>query len=69
MIEFFFAGGSMLLACLAYYIRDWVWLQLAVSIPLSLFVLFFFIIDESPRWLLIKGKMKQFEKVIPLPNG
>lgn len=64
LIQFFFAAGAMILAGMAYYIRDWVWLQLAASIPLSLFLLYFFLLEESPRWLLIKGDMERFEKGI-----
>ena len=63
IIEFFFAGGSMLLALMAYYLRDWVWLQLAASVPMCIFLLYFFLIDESCRWLLLKGDGKAFERV------
>jgi len=62
IIEFFFAGGSMLLALMAYYLRDWVWLQLAASVPMCIFLLYFFLIDESCRWLLLKGDGKAFER-------
>ena len=63
VIEFFFAGGSMLLALMAYYIRDWVWLQLAASVPMCFFLLYFYFIDESCRWHLLKGNLRMFEKV------
>lgn len=64
VIEFFFAGGVMLLAVMAYYIRSWVWLQLCSSVPISFFLLYYFAIPESPRWLLSKTKFGKFRKII-----
>ena len=40
-IEFFWCLGYISLTPLAYYIRNWRWLQLAVSLPLAATVLFY----------------------------
>ncbi|CAL1683212.1 unnamed protein product [Lasius platythorax] len=48
--------GLVLLAMLSYVIPDWRILQLAVSVPTAITVLYIWIIPESPRWLLAKGK-------------
>ena len=36
----------------AYFIRDWQPLQLAISIPSLLLLSYYWFIPESPRWLL-----------------
>lgn len=54
----------MLIGAIAYYVRPWVWLQLSASVPLAAFLVYFVIIPESPRWLLNKGKLIRFKKVI-----
>ncbi|XP_025992313.1 solute carrier family 22 member 3 isoform X2 [Solenopsis invicta] len=51
--------GLILLAVLSYMIPDWRILQLAVSVPTAITVLYIWIISESPRWLLAKGKLTE----------
>ncbi|XP_070567474.1 organic cation transporter protein-like [Ptychodera flava] len=63
-IEFFFSFGYMLLALLAYLIRYWWILQLAMSVPCAVFIVYYWIIPESPRWLLATGRTKRAEEVI-----
>ncbi|XP_042243113.1 organic cation transporter-like protein [Homarus americanus] len=50
------ALGTMAWGAMAYLIRDWRWLQAAVSLPtvLNFFPLYF--MDESPRWLIVNGQ-------------
>ncbi|XP_072752076.1 organic cation transporter protein isoform X2 [Anoplolepis gracilipes] len=59
--------GLILLAVLSYVIPDWRILQLAVSVPTAITVLYIWIIPESPRWLLAKGKSTEaditFERI------
>ncbi|GAB1861589.1 Solute carrier family 22 member 8 [Camponotus japonicus] len=59
--------GLILLAMLSYVIPDWRILQLAVSVPTAVTVLYIWIIPESPRWLLAKGKSTEadiaFERI------
>uniref|UniRef100_A0A8C8VQF4 Major facilitator superfamily (MFS) profile domain-containing protein n=1 Tax=Pelusios castaneus TaxID=367368 RepID=A0A8C8VQF4_9SAUR len=49
-------GGQVVLAGLAYGIRDWRWLQLAISIPFFIFFLCAWWIPESARWLIINHR-------------
>ncbi|XP_053119448.1 solute carrier family 22 member 13-like [Hemicordylus capensis] len=58
------ALGQMALAGLAYAIRDWRLYQIVGSAPV--FALFFYIwvLPNSARWLLTKGKIKEAQKVL-----
>ncbi|XP_075182803.1 solute carrier family 22 member 6-A-like isoform X2 [Anomaloglossus baeobatrachus] len=47
--------GQLLLAGLAYGIRDWRWLQLSVSLPFFIFFLYSWWFPESARWLVLSG--------------
>lgn len=59
-----FGVGTMVFGALAYYVRPWVWLQLATSIPVAVFLSYYVIVPESPRWLLTQGRLIRFKRVI-----
>ncbi|XP_078516552.1 solute carrier family 22 member 20-like [Lissotriton helveticus] len=48
--------GQLLLAGLAYGIRDWRWLQFALSLPFFLIFLLSWFIPESARWLILNDR-------------
>ncbi|XP_071590735.1 solute carrier family 22 member 13-like [Heliangelus exortis] len=58
------AIGQMILAGLSYGIRHWRLLQIAGSAPM--FALFFYIwvLPESPRWLVTKGRIEEAKKAL-----
>uniref|UniRef100_A0A8B9UXI0 Major facilitator superfamily (MFS) profile domain-containing protein n=1 Tax=Anas zonorhyncha TaxID=75864 RepID=A0A8B9UXI0_9AVES len=58
------AIGQMILAGLSYGIRNWRLLEIAGSAPM--FALFFYIwvLPESARWLVTKGKIEEAKKVL-----
>ncbi|CAN7937099.1 unnamed protein product [Ixodes hexagonus] len=56
--------GLVILPGLAYLIPNWVHLQLAISAPLLLMLLVAYILEESPRWLLVAGRFEAAEAVI-----
>ncbi|XP_068213840.1 organic cation transporter protein-like [Palaemon carinicauda] len=58
------AIGIMAWGGMAYLIRDWRMLQLSAALPLFLRIGFHFFIDESPRWLILKGKEERAIKVL-----
>ncbi|XP_072021112.1 organic cation transporter protein-like isoform X2 [Amphiura filiformis] len=64
VIWLFFAVGYMLIAILAYFIREWRHLQLVISVPLVLFFLLVPVLCESPRWLISMGRYEKAEKIL-----
>ncbi|XP_058876989.1 solute carrier family 22 member 13-like [Acipenser ruthenus] len=59
-----FSVGLMVLAGMAYAVREWRTLQLGLSVPLALTGIFFCILPESARWLLTQGKQEEAKKLI-----
>ena len=45
-------------------IRDWKMLQIVVSAPLFLLLLLYFVLPESPRWLIATGRYKEAKELI-----
>ncbi|XP_067676242.1 organic cation transporter protein-like [Haliotis asinina] len=64
MIEVFFAIGMTLLSGVAYFIRDWHTLELAMAVPVALFLIYWWVIPESPRWLLNEFRDQEAEVII-----
>ncbi|XP_070830884.1 organic cation/carnitine transporter 2-like [Chaetodon trifascialis] len=56
--------GYALLPLLAYFIRGWRMLLVASAIPSILNISMWWVIPESPRWLLQKGRVEEAELVI-----
>ncbi|XP_014226145.1 organic cation transporter protein isoform X1 [Trichogramma pretiosum] len=56
--------GHMSLAGLAYWFRNWQHLQLAITLPSVVLLGYWWIVPESPRWLLAMGKQKAACKVL-----
>ncbi|XP_072021441.1 organic cation transporter protein-like [Amphiura filiformis] len=63
-MQLFFTAGFLVLALLAFLIRDWFVLQLVISVPIVLIFPLAFIIVESPRWLISRGRFDDAEKII-----
>lgn len=59
-----FTVGLVGLTGLAYAIPHWRWLQLAVSLPTFLFLLYYWCVPESPRWLLSQKRNAQAVKIM-----
>ncbi|XP_051967545.1 solute carrier family 22 member 7a [Xyrauchen texanus] len=56
--------GNMLLALLAYLIRDWRHLILVVTSPCLVGIIAWWWIPESARWLLANGKVEEAQKYL-----
>ncbi|XP_069343435.1 solute carrier family 22 member 1 isoform X2 [Eulemur rufifrons] len=59
-----FTVGLVLLTGLAYALPNWRWLQLAVTLPTFLFLLYYWCVPESPRWLLSQKRNTQAIKIM-----
>ena len=71
-IEYFWTVGWLMLALFAYFIRDWRWLIVAISVPGLVVVPLIWIIPESPRWLQSVGNVAEAEAIcrrIAAENG
>ena len=64
VIEFFFVGGELLLALLAWWLRDWRKVQLAAVLPGFLFLSYYFLLPESVRWLVQAGRHREARAVV-----
>ncbi|CAH1252185.1 SLC22A3 [Branchiostoma lanceolatum] len=60
----FFALAYMLLAGIAYFIRTWMWLQVAITMPNLFFISFWWLIPESPRWLISRNRYKEAAAIL-----
>ncbi|XP_036914725.1 solute carrier family 22 member 2 [Sturnira hondurensis] len=51
-----FTVGLVVLSGVAYALPHWRWLQLTVTLPTFLFLLYYWCIPESPRWLISQNR-------------
>ncbi|KAI4814518.1 hypothetical protein KUCAC02_003710 [Chaenocephalus aceratus] len=59
MTGYCYTVGQLILALIAYFIRDWRWLTLAVSLPFFVFFLIAWWFHESSRWLVMSNNPEQ----------
>ncbi|NXU18930.1 S22A3 protein, partial [Pardalotus punctatus] len=64
VIQIFFTLGIMILPGIAYLIPTWQGIQLAISLPNFLFLLYYWVVPESPRWLLTRQKGEKALKIM-----
>ncbi|XP_045196377.2 organic cation transporter protein-like [Mercenaria mercenaria] len=59
-----YAIGLLVLAGIAYGVRDWFYIELYTSFPGIIMICYWWLIPESPRWLLTERRVKEAEAVI-----
>uniref|UniRef100_A0A8C5WCU3 Solute carrier family 22 member 3 n=1 Tax=Leptobrachium leishanense TaxID=445787 RepID=A0A8C5WCU3_9ANUR len=64
VVQMFFTLGVMIIPGIAYLIPTWQGIQLAISLPNFLFLFYYWLIPESPRWLLIRKKKEKALKIM-----
>ncbi|XP_017558040.1 solute carrier family 22 member 7-like [Pygocentrus nattereri] len=51
--------ATMCFCPIAYWIREWRWLTVAVTLPISISIISWWWIPESARWLIANGKVEE----------
>ncbi|XP_037543935.1 solute carrier family 22 member 6-like [Nematolebias whitei] len=64
LLGYCYTFGQLLLAAVAYFIRDWRWLTLTVSLPFFVVFLCSWWLHESPRWLALNNKPEHAVKAL-----
>ncbi|XP_023932063.1 organic cation transporter protein [Lingula anatina] len=59
-----FGLGHTLLALEAYFLRNWRYLALVACSPAVIIIFFYFVFNESVRWLLSRGRHKEAKRII-----
>ncbi|XP_027743998.1 solute carrier family 22 member 2-like, partial [Empidonax traillii] len=59
-----FSVGLLVFDAIAYAIPHWRWLQLTVTLPTCFFLLYYWCLPESPRWLISQGKNDKAMKIV-----
>ncbi|XP_044233179.1 organic cation transporter protein [Thunnus albacares] len=62
--DYFFGFGYIMLAGVAYLIRDWRKLQLAISVPGFLFIFYIWVLPKSARWLMASDRKEEAWELI-----
>ncbi|XP_065311659.1 organic cation transporter protein-like isoform X5 [Dermacentor albipictus] len=62
--EFGWATGYLVLALVAYLIKNWFYVQLVAMIGALVLIIGFWVLPESPRWLMANKKFDQAHKLI-----
>lgn len=56
--------GHLTLPLFAYFIRDWRYLQMALSVPSVVLISYYWLVPESPRWLFAVGRVEESAAVL-----
>ncbi|XP_005390759.2 PREDICTED: solute carrier family 22 member 3 [Chinchilla lanigera] len=64
VIQVFFTLGIIILPGIAYFIPNWQGIQLAITLPNFLFLLYYWVVPESPRWLITRKEGDKALKIL-----
>ncbi|XP_069133982.1 organic cation transporter protein-like isoform X2 [Argopecten irradians] len=64
LINYFYTFGLIILSGIGYGLRNWKYIQIACSAPAAIFLVYWWLIPESPRWLISQGKQKEAMSII-----
>ncbi|XP_072933084.1 organic cation transporter protein-like [Epargyreus clarus] len=59
-----FIIGHMTVPLFAYYFRKWDEYSLALAVPPLIYLGYFFVLNESPRWLVSVGRVEEATKIV-----
>ncbi|XP_013887983.1 solute carrier family 22 member 2 [Austrofundulus limnaeus] len=63
LFQMIFSIGLLILPLLAYLITDWRWLQVVITAPFALCMLYYRFVPESPRWLMSQKSSPEALKI------
>ncbi|XP_067674156.1 organic cation transporter protein-like [Haliotis asinina] len=64
IMEIFWCFSQFALGLIAYFVRNWQHLQLITSFPSALSILCYWLVPESPRWLIARGRKPEAQKIM-----
>lgn len=64
LYENFWSIGVIILPGIAYLFPDWTIIYLNITFPTFAYIILWFIIPDSPRWLIRRGKVEETKKVL-----
>ncbi|XP_060068370.1 organic cation transporter protein-like [Ylistrum balloti] len=64
IVDFFFAIGMVVLGGIGYAFREWKYIEITCSAPIALFLFYWWLVPESPRWLISQGRIDEANKII-----
>ncbi|GIY87638.1 organic cation transporter protein [Caerostris darwini] len=56
--------GFVSLPGIAYLLKDWFWIQIAITAPCIVLLFTWWLLPESPRWLMSKGRVDEAQKIL-----
>ncbi|CAH2053985.1 unnamed protein product, partial [Iphiclides podalirius] len=59
-----FIVGHMTVPLFAYFFRSWDTYSLALAVPSLIYLGYFFLLSESPRWLVSVGRVEEATKIV-----
>ncbi|XP_078714024.1 solute carrier family 22 member 3-like [Lampetra fluviatilis] len=59
VLQMFFSFGVIILSGIAYCLRTWRYLQLALTLPNVVLFSYYWLLPESPRWLISQNRKEQ----------
>ncbi|GIY28981.1 hypothetical protein CDAR_79151 [Caerostris darwini] len=64
IMQIVFAMGELVLSLVAYFVRKWRVLELVISVPAAILLVYYWLLPESVRWLISKGKHSKAKTTI-----
>ncbi|GBO24092.1 Solute carrier family 22 member 5, partial [Araneus ventricosus] len=57
-------AGALHLPLIAWWLRDWIWIEFVLILPSVVVLATWWLLPESPRWLLTQGKTEEALKIL-----
>ncbi|XP_069131277.1 organic cation transporter protein-like [Argopecten irradians] len=64
VFEYFYSTGLVILPSITYFLRHWYYVNIICSAPMVLFVSYWWLIPESPRWLISKHRYQDAYNIL-----